>query len=91
MHTVTVCFQKEVGDQELDLLIDCYVSPGERECWTLSNGDPGYPGSGPDVDLDERTLRVDDKAQTPIKCELTTDEIELICDLAIEQAVVCDV
>lgn len=86
MIAVVVSFSKEIDGVVRDLLINCRIDPGERGCATLPGGDPGYPDSPPEVDPDLDTIRLDSSEERRVKCSLTDEEIEMICDLALEQA-----
>lgn len=39
------------GEDDLDVSIDYEYIPGEPEVWTLSNGDPGNPGTSSEVNI----------------------------------------
>lgn len=41
----------EVNDEPINVTVDYQYYPAEPEVWTLSNGDPGHPGSGAEVDV----------------------------------------
>ena len=47
----TLEIEIEVEDEPIAVTVDYEYYPGEPEVWTLSNGDPGHPGSGPEVDV----------------------------------------
>ena len=55
----------EVNQEPLNIIVDFEYYSGEPEVWTYSNGDPGHPGSGPEVDIlsvqDEQGNTVHDK------------------------------
>jgi len=43
----------ELTFKELELQVDYQYFAGEEMQWTLPNGDPGHPGSPPDVEIEE--------------------------------------
>ncbi len=59
----------EYGD---NLIIEFHYSyePGEPEVWTLPNGDPGHPGSGPEVNLYKAMLVLSDMNDVRIKVDI---------------------
>jgi len=49
MRTIEV--EIEIDDEPLMAIVDYEYYPGEPEVWTLSNGDPGHPGSGAECEV----------------------------------------
>lgn len=47
----TIELEIEINELPFDITVDYEYYPGEPEVWTYSNGDPGHPGSGPEVDI----------------------------------------
>ena len=64
---------------ELDVEFD--YQPYEPDVWTLSNGDPGYPGCPESVELTEIYYRGEDF------WELLEDYVDQIEELVLEQGV----
>lgn len=38
-------------NENVELIIKGYYTPEEKDVWTLSNGDPGYPGSASEFEI----------------------------------------
>lgn len=52
--TVTIWREAETEDLDIEVTADC--NPGEDECRYLPNGDPGYPGSPPEITITSAVL-----------------------------------
>ena len=47
----TIELEIEVNNEPVNVTVDYMYYAGEAMIWTYSNGDPGHPGSGPEVDI----------------------------------------
>ncbi len=50
-RTVGTSHYDEALDIETDIDVECEVTPGEPEVRWQRNGDPGWPGCGPEVEV----------------------------------------
>lgn len=50
MRIAQVTFEIEQDNGGL-LEVSCNITPEDPGCWTLPNGDPGYPGSPAEVEI----------------------------------------
>ncbi len=49
--SVSTSYVDPVTDEEIDIDVECEVTPGEPEVRWQRNGDPGWPGCGPEVEV----------------------------------------
>lgn len=65
----TIELEIEVNEEPINVTVDFEYYAGEPEVWTYPNGDPGHPGSGPEIDVlsiqDENGITVPDNLITP--------------------------
>jgi len=73
----------EVNNEPVNVTVDYEFYEGEPEVWTYSNGDPGHPGSGPEVDV----LSIQDENGNTVPDELISSKWqEIIIDKCIENS-----
>lgn len=83
MHTATT--EIEINNEPFEVTIDFAFYPGDPGVHTYSNGDPGYPPSGDEVDV----LSVQDKNGNTVPDSLISqkwvDHIIEVCHKHIEE------
>lgn len=73
---------------EVEITFD--YSPGDRGCHTMSNGDPGWPASGPDCDPQSPAILhkpdgTKEEINLDVVPELTGKTWDQLCESAIEE------
>ena len=78
LHTLET--EVEINGEYIRVSVDFAYYPGEPEVWTYSNGDPGHPGSGPEVDI----MVVRDENGREYEKEFTSKQVSELIDECIE-------
>ena len=82
--TVTTSVEQPDGT-EVEIEVTASVSPGEPEVRYQRNGDPGWPGSGPEVDL--LSAKGDDGKDYLAEIESSPEWLAMVDDLCVGEAV----
>jgi len=69
---------KIINFKGLDLSVDYYLYPGDPGKWTLDNGDPGYPPTPDEIEIDSITYIGGDIADFLSGINLLDDLCELL-------------
>ena len=64
----------EINDEEIEVSVDFQFYPGDPGLWRYSNGDPGYPPTGPEVEI----MFVTDKNGKTYEFEIPANQITRI-------------
>ena len=79
-YTVTLYRSPEYGD-EIEITVKGDYTPGTEDVPYLRNGDPGYPGNPPEIEITSATRDYDGE-----EVELTEEETERALELIQEAA-----
>ncbi|HTJ53318.1 MAG TPA: hypothetical protein VL443_27875 [Cyclobacteriaceae bacterium] len=79
----TLELEIEINETPFYVTVDYEYYAGEPEVWTYSNGDPGHPGSGPEVDI----LSIQDDFGNTVPDNLITQKwVDFIIEKCLEDA-----